>query len=87
MKKQSMTEKLAKMKEKLEAQNAEKRGKKGAASIETIVVSGLLIALAVGIILGFNGTIQESSKKTNTTITKTVGDAAVTAGSEAIKKP
>lgn len=87
MNKKSMNAKLAKMKEKLEAQNAEKRGKKGAASIETIVVSGLLIALAVGIILGFNGTIQQSSKTTNTQITKTVGDAATTAGTEAAKKP
>lgn len=61
---------LIKMKEKMELRKA---SKKGAASIETIIVSGLLIALAIGIILGFNSTIQNNASKSNTAI-----DGAVT---------
>jgi len=57
--------KLKTIKERLELKKAEK---KGAASIETIIVSGLLVALAVGIILGFNTTIQGNANRSNTAI-------------------
>lgn len=61
--------KIIALKEKMELRKAEK---KGAASIETIIVAGLLIALAVGIILGFNSTIQENASQSNTAISDAV---------------
>lgn len=61
--------KLIALKEKMELRKADK---KGAASIETIIVAGLLIALAVGIILGFNSTIQENATQSNTAINDAV---------------
>lgn len=74
--------KLIKMKEKMELRKA---SKKGAASIETIIVSGLLIALAVGIILGFNSTIQSNADQSNTAISGAV-DTMETELSEDLKE-
>lgn len=64
-----MKNKVQAMKDRMEIRKAEK---KGAASIETIIVSGLLIALAVGIIIGFNRNVQENATKSNVAISGAV---------------
>jgi len=54
-----MHNKMVRLQERLEVLKAEK---KGAASIETIIVSGILIALAVGITTMFVGTLNKNAK-------------------------
>ena len=61
--------KLVEMKDALELRKAEK---KGAVSIETIIVSGLLIALAVGVIVGFSNTVKKNAQTSNTQINAAV---------------
>ena len=61
--------KLVEMKDALELRKAEK---KGAVSIETIIVSGLLIALAVGVIVGFSSTVKDNAVKSNNSINSAV---------------
>jgi len=50
----------------------QKLNKKGAVSIETVIVAALLISLTVGIIVSFSTTIRDSGDKLNTEITKSV---------------
>ena len=74
--------KLVEMKDALELRKAEK---KGAVSIETIIVSGLLIALAVGVILGFSKTVKTNATASNDSINKAV-DASQTGQAELVKE-
>lgn len=66
-----MKEKLIAMKQNLELKKA--AGKKGAASIETILVSGLLVGLAIMTIIGFSSSVKESATKSNTQMSTAVG--------------
>ena len=74
--------KLVEMKDALELRKAEK---KGAVSIETIIVSGLLIALAVGVILGFSKTVKTNATASNDAINKAV-DASQDGQDELVKE-
>ena len=69
--------KLVEMKDALELRKAEK---KGAVSIETIIVSGLLIALAVGVIVGFSNTVKKNAQESNTAINAAVNASQTAAG-------
>lgn len=66
-----MMNKLQAMKDRMEIRKAEK---KGAVSIETIIVAGLLIALAVGIVIGFGSTVRDSATTSNSEIASAVND-------------
>lgn len=68
-----MKDKMMKLSHKLEVRKA-KAEKKGAASLEQIIVSGLLIALAAGLIVAFSGTLSNSADSSN----DAVGDAVTT---------
>ena len=57
-----MKNKMQQFQTKLEIRKAEK---KGAASIETIIVSALLIALAVGLVTAFSKTLGDSGSASN----------------------
>ena len=62
---------------KLEIRQAEK---KGAASIETIIVSALLIALAVGLVTAFSKTLGDSGTASNKATATAVNKAVTQAG-------
>jgi len=70
-----MRKKMTELQHRLEVLKAEK---KGAASIETIIVSGILIALAVGITTMFVGTLNKNAKNADNAI-ESEGAAATTA--------
>lgn len=63
-----------------------KATKKGAASLETIIVSGLLIALAVGLIAMFSTTLSSSADSTNTAITGAVTEGIKDAGNAQVQE-
>jgi len=50
----------------------QKLNKKGAVSIETVIVAALLITLTVGIISSFSSTIRDSGDTLNKEITQAV---------------
>lgn len=54
---------------------ARKTNKKGAVSIETIIVSGLILALGVAIILNFNKTVRQGANDSNQAISSAVTNA------------
>ena len=62
------------MKAKIEQwmKNRFKLNKKGAVSIETVIVAALLITLTVGIIASFSSTIRSSGDTLNQEITRAV---------------
>lgn len=64
-----MKEKMKALHSRLEIRKAEK---KGAASLEQIIVSGLLIALAAGLIIAFSGTLSNSADSSNDAISDAV---------------
>ena len=72
-----MHNKLKALQAKLEIRQAEK---KGAASIETIIVSALLIALAVGLVTAFSKTLGDSGTASNKATATAVNNAVTTAG-------
>ena len=72
-----MQNKLQRLQSKLEIRKAEK---KGAASIETIIVSALLIALAVGLVTAFSKTLGDSGTASNKATATAVNKAVTQAG-------
>ena len=72
-----MKNKLKALQTKLEIRQAEK---KGAASIETIIVSALLIALAVGLVTAFSKTLGDSGTASNKATATAVNKAVTQAG-------
>ena len=72
-----MQNKLKALQAKLEIRQAEK---KGAASIETIIVSALLIALAVGLVTAFSKTLGDSGTASNKATATAVNKAVTQAG-------
>ena len=72
-----MQNKLKALQTKLEIRQAEK---KGAASIETIIVSALLIALAVGLVTAFSKTLGDSGTASNKATATAVNKAVTQAG-------
>ena len=72
-----MQNKLQRLQSKLEIRQAEK---KGAASIETIIVSALLIALAVGLVTAFSKTLGDSGTASNKATATAVNKAVTQAG-------
>ena len=72
-----MQNKLQRLQSKLEIRKAEK---KGAASIETIIVSALLIALAVGLVTAFSKTLGDSGSASNKATATAVNKAVTQAG-------
>ena len=72
-----MQSKLQRLQTKLEIRKAEK---KGAASIETIIVSALLIALAVGLVTAFSKTLGDSGTASNKATATAVNKAVTQAG-------
>ena len=72
-----MHNKLKALQAKLEIRQAEK---KGAASIETIIVSALLIALAVGLVTAFSKTLGDSGTASNKATATAVNKAVTQAG-------
>ncbi len=72
-----MQNKLQQLQTKLEIHKAEK---KGAASIETIIVSALLIALAVGLVTAFSKTLGDSGSASNKATATAVNKAVTQAG-------
>jgi len=72
-----MKNKMQELQTKLEIRKAEK---KGAASIETIIVSALLIALAVGLVTAFSKTLGDSGSASNKATATAVNKAVTQAG-------
>jgi hypothetical protein len=72
-----MHKKMQELQTKLEIRQAEK---KGAASIETIIVSALLIALAVGLVTAFSKTLGDSGSASNKATATAVNKAVTQAG-------
>ena len=66
---------------------ARKTNKKGAVSIETIIVSGLILALGVAIILNFNSTVRKGANDSNQAISTAVDNATGDMGSNNTPTP
>jgi len=76
-----MQNKLMKWKESVELKKA---SKKGAVSVETIVVSGLILALAVAITVALSTTFQSTSDGSNEAIVD-AGTSAMTQSNDNLK--
>lgn len=81
----TMKNTMKSLQNRLEVRKA-KAAKKGAASLETIIVSGLLIALAVGLIAMFSTTLNKSATSTNGAIDGAVIEATEDAAAAQAKQ-
>lgn len=64
---------LKKLTERLEMVRAKKKERKGAVALETVLIAGILIAVTVGVIKMFAGTVNDGSTNANTAIRDAIG--------------